>query len=95
MKYLRLISIEELASEKHCPNFNPRGNMADNLPMPTIIYNYIVFMHCFQKSKRKFAQLAGMFSRRKGGKQLLDQAPDDNLLLNAEPLVQVRSHSWS
>ena len=26
-----------------------------------------------QKSKRKFAQLAGMFSRRKGAKQLLDQ----------------------
>lgn len=41
-----------------------------------------------QKSKRKFAQLAGMFSRRKGAKQLLDQAHDDNLLLNAEPLVQ-------
>jgi len=28
-----------------------------------------------QKSKRKFAQLAGMFSRRKGAKQLLDQGP--------------------
>merc|ERR1712038_1915273 len=41
-------------------------------------------------SKRKFSQLASMFSRRKGAKQLLGQAPapsKDNLLLNAEPLV--------
>ena len=43
-----------------------------------------------QKSKRKFSQLAGMFSRRKGAKQLLNhQTPDDNLLLNDEPFVQV------
>ena len=41
-------------------------------------------------SKRKFSQLASMFSRRKGAKQLLGHAPapsKDNLLLNAEPLV--------
>ena len=41
-------------------------------------------------SKRKFAQLASMFSRKKGAKQLLGHAPapsKDNLLLNAEPLV--------
>lgn len=43
-------------------------------------------------SKRKFTQLAGMFSRRKGAKQLLGHAPapsNDDLLLNvnAEPLV--------
>ncbi len=48
-------------------------------------------------SKRKFAQLAGMFSQRRkqgGGsssaRQLLGQAPapaNDELLLNAEPLV--------
>ena len=41
-------------------------------------------------SKRKFAQMASMFSRRKGAKQLLGHAPapsKDNLLLNAEPLV--------
>jgi hypothetical protein len=34
-----------------------------------------------QKSKRKFAQLAGMFSRRKGAKQLLDQGPGTNRYL--------------
>ena len=44
-----------------------------------------------QKSKRKFSQLAGMFSRRKGAKQLLNQTPDDNLLLNDEPFVQVNN----
>ena len=41
-------------------------------------------------SKRKFSQIASMFSRRKGAKQLLGHAPapsKDNLLLNAEPLV--------
>ncbi len=41
-------------------------------------------------SKRKFAQLAGIFSRRKGAKQLLGNPPapsNDHLLLNAEPLV--------
>ena len=41
-------------------------------------------------SKRKFSQLASMFTRRKGAKQLLGHAPapsKDNLLLNAEPLV--------
>ena len=41
-------------------------------------------------SKRKFTQLANMFSRRKGAKQLLGHAPapsKDNLLLNAEPLI--------
>ena len=41
-------------------------------------------------SKRKFSQMASMFSRRKGAKQLLGHAPapsKDNLLLNAEPLV--------
>jgi len=41
-------------------------------------------------SKRKFSQLASMFNRRKGAKQLLGHAPapsKDNLLLNAEPLV--------
>jgi hypothetical protein len=37
-------------------------------------------------SKRKFAQLASMFSRRKS-KQLLGAPSKDNLLLNAEPLV--------
>ena len=44
-----------------------------------------------KSSKRKFAQLASMFSSRKkpGAKQLLGHAPapsNDNLLLNAEPL---------
>ena len=41
-------------------------------------------------SKRKFSQKASIFSRRKGAKQLLGHAPapsKDNLLLNAEPLV--------
>lgn len=41
-------------------------------------------------SKRKFTQLANMFSRRKGAKELLGHAPapsNDNLLLNAEPLI--------
>ena len=41
-------------------------------------------------SKRKFSQMASIFSRRKGAKQLLGHAPapsKDNLLLNAEPLV--------
>lgn len=43
-----------------------------------------------KSSKRKFTQLANMFSRRKGAKELLGHAPapsNDNLLLNAEPLI--------
>ncbi len=44
-----------------------------------------------KSSKRKFSQLAGMFSRRKGAaKEMLGRAPapsNDNLLLNAEPIL--------
>ncbi len=43
-----------------------------------------------KSSKRKFSQMASLFSRRKGAKQLLGNAPapsNDDLLLNAEPLV--------
>jgi len=41
-------------------------------------------------SKRKFAQLASVFSRRKGAKEMLGHAPEnsnDNLLLNADPIL--------
>ena len=41
-------------------------------------------------SKRKFAQLASVFSRRKGAKEMLGHAPapsNDNLLLNADPIL--------
>ena len=50
-------------------------------------------------SKRKFSQLASMFSRRKGAKELLGKAPapsKDNLLLSEEPiLAQEESESES
>ena len=52
-------------------------------------------------SKRKFTQLAGMFSSRRkgsGAKQLLGQGPapsKDNLLLNDEPLVNPDADSDS
>ena len=47
-------------------------------------------------SKQKFAKIANMFSRQRGAQKLLGHAPapsKDNLLLNAEPLVDPREDS--
>ena len=46
-----------------------------------------------KQSKQKFTKLANMFHGRRGAQRLLGHAPapsKDNLLLNAEPLVDAR-----